>query len=205
MIEIYFGLPRCGKTTLACYLAKKYVKEGKKVYINFPCKVEGTIRIQNDYIGKYDMENGVIIVDEASVFADSRDYKKFPKKMVEFFCLHGHWNNHIILLCQIYNRIDATIRLMTERLHMVRKGKLFRFMTYVYNVPYGFQFKTQDTEQHKFKRSYGDIEEGYAEPNIIDKITALRLYRPKYYKYFDTYEKPFELEPFPENGGRATP
>lgn len=198
MIEIYFGLPRSGKTTVAVALARKYVAQGKDVYVNFPCKVKGTIHIQNEWIGKYDMENGVIIIDEASIFADSRNYKKFSKDLVDFFCLHGHWNNRIILLCQIYNRVDSTIRQMAERLYLVKKNRILRFITTVYKVPYGMQFKTYDNDGNKVKRKYGDIDEGYAEPNIIDKITARRYYRPKYYKYFDTHYKPYELQKFPE-------
>lgn len=198
MITIYFGLPRCGKTTLAVYFAKKYVSEGKKVYCNFPCTVKGVTIIDNNDIGHYDMTDGYILIDEASVYADSRRYKSFSIELVNYFSLHGHWNNNILMFCQIYNRVDSTIRQMAERVYMVKKNPILRFITTVYRVPYGIAFTTPPTDDKGLRhQKYGEINEGYKEPNFIQRLIALRIIRPFYYKYFDTHYKPYELPPLP--------
>lgn len=196
MINLYFGLPRCGKTTVACKLAKKFIKKGRPVYVNFPCKVKGTIQIENEWIGKYDMSYGVIIIDEASIYADSRSYKNFSTKLVEFFCLHGHWGCDIFLFTQIYNRVDSTIRMMAENVYMVRKNPILRFITTVYRVPYGIAFSNTDGDR-KEKKQYGEINEGYKAPTLVQKLTAMRVFRPAYYKYFNTHWKPYELPEIP--------
>lgn len=196
MVSLYFGLPRCGKTTLAVALAKRNAKR-RPVYVNFPIKgIKGVTQIENTDIGKYDMSGGLIIIDEASIYADSRSYKSFPKKLVEFFCLHGHWKCDIVLLCQIYNRVDSTIRQLAERVYLVKKNPLLRFITSVYRVPYGIAFTPPPNSEGKNK--YGDINEGYKEPSIFNRIFAMRLFRPKYYVYFDTHYKPYELPPLSE-------
>lgn len=196
MISLYFGLPRSGKTTAAVALAAKASKR-RPVYVNFDCTLPNVIVIKNDMIGKYDMSNGLIIIDEASIFADSRNHKSFSNDLVEFFCLHGHWQCDIALFTQIYNRVDSTIRMMAERVYMVKKSRLLPCLTTIYNVPYGIQFKSDEEQRSRLKRQYGDIQEGYARPSFVESITARRIFRPKWYRYFDTHSKPFELPQLP--------
>lgn len=64
-IYLYFGLPRSGKSTYAAKLAKKALTAGRAVYSNFP--IRGTFQITKDDIGKYLMEDCLIIIDEAGV------------------------------------------------------------------------------------------------------------------------------------------
>lgn len=201
MISLYFGLPRCGKTTLAVALAQKASRR-RKVYVNFPVTgLNNVVVVQNSDIGKYDMSGGLIIIDEASIYADSRSYKSFPKNLVEFFCLHGHWQCDIVLLCQIYNRVDSTIRQLAERVYLVKKNPILRCITSVYRVPYGIAFTPPPDSNGKNK--YGDINEGYKEPSIFGRLFAMRIYRPRYYRYFDTHYKPYTLPPLPSQSKKG--
>ena len=36
---------------------------------------ENVVYIENEWIGKYQLENCLILIDEATLFADNRDYK----------------------------------------------------------------------------------------------------------------------------------
>lgn len=184
MISLYFGLPRCGKTTTLAKLAHDAVRQGRSVYSNVPLKIEGVTFIENGDIGRYDMSGGLILIDEATIYADSRQFAKFPPDVVEFFVLHGHWKCDICLFCQIYNRTDSTIRMLAERVFYCKRGKILP-ITRIYRVPYGIAF-TPPAEGTGSK--YGDINEGYAEPNILQKIFCTRVWRPLYYKYFDSWE-----------------
>lgn len=91
-IYLYFGLPRSGKSTYAAKLAKKALTAGRAVYSNFP--IRGTFQITKDDIGKYLMEDCLIIIDEAGVDFDNRKMK-MTDEQVYFFKNHGHYQADI--------------------------------------------------------------------------------------------------------------
>ena len=74
MISLYFGLPGCGKTTLLVKHAIQGLKKYSNVYCNVPISVPGVIYVHNSEIGYRQIENGLLLIDEASIFADSRDF-----------------------------------------------------------------------------------------------------------------------------------
>ena len=77
LLSLYFGLPGTGKTTILAKHAKEYLEKGiyKHVYCNIPLMIPGVIPIENGDIGKFDISDGVILIDEGTLFADSRDFK----------------------------------------------------------------------------------------------------------------------------------
>lgn len=193
MIKYFFGLQGSGKTTLAVAIAIKALKAGRysKVYSNFPIDYPGIYLIQNDWIGTYDMSDSLILIDEATLYADNRDYAKFGKARTQFFMLHRHYHCDVFLFAQGYNAVDKKIRSITDRLYWVYKPRfLFRGITKAVRVPYGLGFTSDDDEE------YGDITEGYKKPNILRRIFAQRCIRRKWYKYFDSWDAP-PLPPIP--------
>lgn len=192
MITLIFGLPRSGKTTYFTFLAKKYCSRiGCKgsyehVYGNVHLAVDGYTYIDNSCIGYYNLSNCLILIDEASIFADNRDYKNFSKALTSFFCLHGHYKADIILFVQKWDAVDVKIRNMTEEVFYIRKSHLFPFLSYIYRIPYGIDFVNPKTTGQK----YGDIIMGYSRPSLSDRIFKSVLFRPKYYKYFDSWACP---------------
>lgn len=203
MISLYFGLPRCGKTTTAVAHTFRAASKKRHVYTNIPFVYErlpSKLRpyihvVPNSYFGRYDMSNGLLIIDEASIYADSRQFAKFPTELVEFFCLHGHYRIDIELYCQIYSRVDSTIRMLAERVYWIKKPLFTGFLrSKIYRVPYGIAFTPPPEGTHS---KYGDIVEGYCEPSIWGRMFAQQIWRMKYYKYFDSYQAP-PLPPMPE-------
>ena len=83
MIFGVFGLPRSGKTTYLCKIAKSYIKRGIRVYSNFPC--HGCYKLDFSKLGRFDFSNCVLLIDEISLVADSRDWKNFNSDLVYFF------------------------------------------------------------------------------------------------------------------------
>ena len=69
MISLYFGLPGCGKTTLLSSMAVKYISRGYTVYGNIDLAVKGYIRIDNECVGRYDLHNCIILIDEGTTKA----------------------------------------------------------------------------------------------------------------------------------------
>ena len=81
-VSLFFGLPGAGKTTLLTYFALKYVNDKKHTYKNVyhnvvELMVPGAIYVPSDYIGRFAIDDGILLIDEATLFADSRDWKNF--------------------------------------------------------------------------------------------------------------------------------
>lgn len=89
-VELYFGLPGCGKTTLMVAKALKAVKSSRyrNVYCNVRISVFGVTYIDNDCIGRYDLADCLLLIDEATLFADNRAHKDFSRDKIEYFLLH---------------------------------------------------------------------------------------------------------------------
>ena len=184
MIQIVFGICGCGKTTYACKVIKKAVKRYPNVYGNFHAKIDGYTYIDNECIGKFNLDNSLIIVDEASNFADSRDFKNFSKSLMRFMNEHRHHHVDIIFLLQKWDALDIKIRNICERVYMLKRSIMFPFLSYKYLIPYGIDFVNPKVEG----RHYGDIFMGYARPRLSNRIFKEIIFRPAYYKYFDSWE-----------------
>ena len=211
MIQGTFGLPGCGKTTLAAKKARsinkkikrdeRRVRRGKRprckyehVLTNFECK--NCFKIDFSDIGIYDIQNCAIILDEITVDADNRDYKNFKKSSVEGFVYHRHYDNDIFYYTQQWDAVDKKIRNLTQSLFYAKKSMIFPFSLFTRTKQI---FRTIDINE--FTK---EIVTGYRFPNFFEIILSffglLRLgevcFRPFYYKDFDSYVKPLNLKPF---------
>ena len=175
MISMFFGVPGVGKTTLLCKIAMDSVRKYEHVYTNVRLKVPGVTYITDDCIGKYELENCLILIDEASIFADNRDYKKFNQNgtRLEYFLTHRHHHADIILFTQGYNAVDKKLRTLTVNLYYMQKGLfLGHWFTKYYPISYGIAFP--DGER------LGEIAEGYSQPPLLARLfTTHRIYRPE--------------------------
>lgn len=205
-VSLYFGLPGAGKTTMMVYLALKGIKSQRYryIYCNVHIAVPGVTYIDNECIGKYDLSDCLILVDEATLFADSRDFKNFGKDKLTYFLEHRHFNADIILFTQQWDGVDRKIRVITDRVYYVYKGKILgRWFTRCYPIPYGIIIPDPKKDSSE---KLGEIVQGYAKPNVLVRLFSPWLYRPSYYKYFDSWERPtlpslpsrYNVTPVPE-------
>ena len=188
-ISLFFGLPGCGKTTLMSYFALKGVKNKKytNVYSNVHLAIDGVTFIENECIGQYDLSDGLLLIDEATLFADSRAYKEFDKGKLKYFLMHRHYNVDIVLFTQQWDGVDRKIRVITDRVYYVYKGKILgRWITSFYRIPYGIIIP--DPKKDKGSNKLGEILQGYCRPPLLVRLFATRIFRPLYYKYFDSWE-----------------
>ena len=207
-VSLYFGLPGAGKTTLMCYKAIKGLKSKRyrNVYGNVRMMIEGYTYIDNDCIGQYDLSDCLLLIDEATLFADSRAYKSFGKDKLEYFLEHRHYNADICLFTQQWDGVDRKIRVITDRVYYVYKGFfLGHWFSTFYRIPYGIIIP--DPHKDKSSEKLGEIVQGYCKPNLLVRLFSPKLYRPKYYKYFDSWERnplpvlPVEYQPYFEKHG----
>lgn len=186
MITCFFGLPGCGKSTLLAKLAYKElkrIKKGKSKYVRVLSNyfIRGCSVLDFDMLGKYDMSNSLILIDEISLDADSRDFKSFSKPLKQFFILHRHYGCDIIYATQQYDGVDRKIRELTQNLYYMKKAGPLTYATAIYR-------KITITEDSEIKM-------GYVLPKLIKIISNIRhtmifCFRPRYYKLFDSFDAP---------------
>ena len=218
MISLYFGLPGCGKTTMFAKIAhdtdvkiekdKKRIAKGKKplspykmIYGNIPLEnIKNYRRIQFDYLGRYDISDCLVLIDEATIEADSRDYKGFKKHTKEFMLLHRHYNCDICFFTQQWDGIDKKIRVITDRVYYLYKGIFTRkYFTRMYRVPYGIIIPDPKKDSSE---KLGEIVQGYCKPSFFVRLFSPWLFRPLYYRYFDSWDRPI-LPPLPFQASRS--
>lgn len=186
-VTLFFGLPGCGKTTMLAKMAYDAIKSNSypNVYTNVSLNMPGVTVISNECIGQYELRDCLLLIDEATLFADSRDYKNFSKGRLEYFLEHRHRNADIMLFTQQWDGVDRKIRTITDRVFYIKKGLLFgKWISTCYKIPYDIIIP----DPKKGGEKLGEIIQGYCKPPLIVRIFSKRIYRPKYYPYFDSWE-----------------
>lgn len=191
-VSRYFGLPGCGKTTTLSMLALKASRSGmyQNIYSNVQLAVHGVVCVPFDVFSQYELRDCLFLVDEAMIVCGDRDHKNFSKEKLKEFMMHRHKNCDIVLFSQEADGVDKKIRSITDRMYYVKKGLILgKWISTIYRIPYDVMFPDGGD-------NIGDIIMGYKQPGIISRLTARRIYRPKYYKYFDSWEND-PLPPLP--------
>lgn len=199
-VSLFFGLPGCGKTTMMARIAYRSIrsKKYKYVYGNVHLNIPGYTFITNDCIGKYELRDCLLLIDEATLFADSRDYKAFSKGRIEYFLEHRHRNADIMLFTQQWDGVDKKLRTITDRVYYIKKGFWTgKWISTCYRIPYDIIIP--DPKKNTGEK-LGEIIQGYCKPPWYARLFAIRVYRPRWYEYFDSWE----LDEFPALPGKYT-
>lgn len=127
IVSVYFGVPGSGKTTFAAWLTKRDLKHGGKVWSNVPITGAYQLDPKSD-IGKFMIENGRVIIDEAGIEYNNRDFKEFSDRALYFYKYHRHYRLAIDVFSQGYNDMDKKIRDLAQRLYVVKKSLIPYFV-----------------------------------------------------------------------------
>lgn len=123
VLSVYFGVPGSGKTTFAAYLTKKDLKHGGKVWSNVPISGAYILDPKTD-IGNYMICNGRVIIDEAGIEYNNRDFKDFSKKSLYFYKYHRHYQLAVDVFSQGYDDMDKKLRTLAQRFYVVKRSIL---------------------------------------------------------------------------------
>lgn len=111
-----FGKKGSGKNTLLTKLAIKYVKKGYHVYSD--SEIFNTYKLSTDWIGKYDFpKNSVLMIEEAGITWDNRNFKTFSAEVRNFFKLQRHYNIIVYLASQSFD-VDKKLRDLTDEMYL---------------------------------------------------------------------------------------
>lgn len=202
-VSMFIGLPGAGKTTLLASMAIKAIK-GKKyknVYSNVHLNIDGIKYITAKDFMRYDISSGLVLLDEASIEFNGRRFKETSMDIITFFLLHRHANVDICVFSQA-NNIDKTIRTIADNCFYIYKGFLTgRWFTRYYRIPYEMFLKEKNDTSGDHP---GEINFGYYKPTFLSRVFGGWIYRPKYYKYYDSWEFP-ELPALPEDRKYKSP
>lgn len=152
-IKIYFGVPGSGKTTHAAKVVLNNLKHGIRTFSNV--RIVGSIYYNASDIGKIDMSNADMIIDEASIEFNNRAYKSLPKQTIEWFKLSRHYGiRNIYVYSQSYDDMDITLRRLADELFVVRRSLIpYLFSTRRIRVKIGIDENThQVIDQYFFQR-----------------------------------------------------
>ena len=174
ILSVYFGIPGAGKTTLAAWLVKKDLRHKLRVFSNVP--IIGAFQLDpKNEIGIYDLSDSRIIIDEASIDYNNRNFKSLGQPAIRFFKLHRHYKTAIDVFSQSYDDMDITLRRLANRLYVVRKG----FLPWFIHV----------------RRIYKKIDIDERSKQIIDaydfQLFGTRIiFAPSVWKLFDSWDAP---------------
>lgn len=176
-----------GKTTTAQYIALKNIKLGIPVYSNR--SLAGCYKVSIEDLGSFDFcvvedgiekRGGVLIIDEAGIDLNNRDWKSLNHKMIEFFKLHRHYKLNIYVLTQGID-IDLTVRrLITCWFKVVRYYIFFGLVKTPYTklIPV-YQTLTIENGDWKIK---------YEVPKSI--FVGQKINMKKIWHLFDSFDAP---------------
>lgn len=183
--DIYFGVPGSGKTTYAAYIAKKCLKKNIPVWSNVPIKGTYRLNTQED-IGKVMISNGHIIIDEAGIEYNNRDFKNFPKEATRFYKFHRHYKTSVHVFSQGFDDMDKKLRTLATRLFVCKKS-LIPFMIYRYEISkkVGVNDLTKEICDEYFKRPF----------------SGKWIFSPVLWKLFDSYSHDVLPDKFWEKWG----
>lgn len=181
MITMYFGSPGCGKSTL---LAKLAILARKSGYDNVvtnaeDCKSASYINI-DDLSTKTLPENTLLLIDEAGIVYNNRKFKTFSAGVIEWFKMHRHEGVDVVLFSQSWEDVDITIRRLTNELYHLKKVGPFTLIKKVYKRVDVDDKTHQIIDAYKFGKIFG---------NLIGSGNYGFIFRPLYYKFFDSFCK----------------
>lgn len=162
-LQILFGGPGSGKTTYAAWLCRKYLASGIPVYSNVP--IVGAFKVTKEDIGKWNIPYGLLIIDEAGIEYNNRDFaKNFNSsskdkksnheqgKALEWYKKHRHEQVEVAIFSQGFDDMDLKLRTLANELYVVRKipGTSFIFRKRIRKKPDIDELQHQPIDKYEF-------------------------------------------------------
>jgi len=176
--SLYLGMPGSGKTTYVAYISYLCHIVGKRCFCNIPVKY--SIPYTKDDLGVFDMSDSVILLDEAGIMYDNRQFSTaFSSESLTFLKYLRHYKCNIALFSQS-NDIDVKWVRMSKQIFLIHRSLIpgFTSMSKVKRI------LSVNPDTHKLEDFY-DIN-----TSLLSRIRRFRFRRKPYYKFFDSWAAP---------------
>lgn len=127
-LDVVYGGPGSGKSTYACFLARKALASGVPVFSNVP--ITGCYILSREDIGRFSIPSGLVIFDEVGVEYNNRDFKaNFSKssggsQALEWWKKHRHEGCQCLILSQGFDDMDKKLQTLGSHYWIVRHSML---------------------------------------------------------------------------------
>ena len=169
-----------GKTTLLSRYAQKELKKIKKgkskfksIISNTP--ISGCVYVPNirELLQTSSPEHTLILVDEAGIVWNNRKMR-IKDEEIEYIKLIRHYHSKLIAISQSHDDVDITIRRIYTNMYLLNKLGQYTLIRPIR------KYVTIDKETEQ-------IVDGYKFRSVFSWGL---LFRPFYYKFFDSYYRP---------------
>lgn len=171
-----FGKKGSGKNTLLTKWSIMYNKLGYTVYSD--SEIFNTYKLDTNWIGRYDFpKNSVLLIQEAGITWNNRDFKSFPKEVTKFFKLQRHKGVIVVLASQSFD-VDKKLRDLTDEMYLITNFMRIFSVAKRINKKITISKADDETGESWLTESYSfDLP-------FFWKFT----YIPRYVKYFNSFE-----------------
>lgn len=126
-VFIIMAPPSEGKSYVATAIVLELLKQGVKVFTNFPVQsVDGKYvsYVFTKELMKQNLNGCAVFIDEGYTMFNSRKYMEFADEDHDWFATSGHNEMMIFIIVQNANRVDKVIREVLNLVYVVHKVKL---------------------------------------------------------------------------------
>lgn len=173
-----------GKTSTLTKFALRHLSRGWTVYCTF--SVPGTYFIDYSDVGPYEFpKRSLIVIDEAGMVWDNRDFKHFSKEVRDWFKLQRHRHCKVIMASQDFD-VDLKLRKLCDEMYLL--SSCLRTFSYGKRV----------LRKISIVEATGDAN---SESRLVDQLyfdsflffwcgARTFTFIPRYVRYFDSFEAP---------------
>ena len=199
MCSILIGDRGSGKSCLMALIADEFIKDGFRVFSNYPYKncyqiPYKTIKnkygekvvLDKNFLYNSDLTNSLVLIDEARTVWNARAYSNWGEQDEEFFNFLRKNNTYVVLATQRYDGIDLNIRFACEYTFFIQRCRFLKNFSTV-EVSRTAQVKIGDLNTRVVSRGVTRNAQKVIWDIAEVPVFYTRLYyRKPYYKNFDT-------------------
>lgn len=180
-LYVFIGKKGAGKSSYIAKKAKWFIDHGYNVYCNCDdIKINGVHIFKTQDIGKYDMHDAIVFIDEISVFFDNRTYKQTSAEFIQWLRYMRHYKLIVYAFSQSYD-MDKKIRVMADGIYIMRKYLRIFSISRMLDKNIAIKESALDCESQI-------VDELKFVPFFLPAATQF-VFIPKYVRYFDSFKQ----------------
>lgn len=180
--KLYFfmGKKGSGKSTVLTKIAIQELKKGRTVYSTED--VPGTFAITPSDIGYYEFEdNSVILIDEASLAWNNRNWKSLKDEVIEWYRFQRKRRLIVYLFSQTFD-VDVKLRDLSDSMYLVTK--FARVFSIARKIDKNITIKNGSAE------APSTLAEDFQFVPLLSPGSIKITFIPRYVKYFTSFNPP---------------